>query len=232
MVASTLLIVAMTFERCYSIVKPHKSASVNTTQKAQITIACVCIFSTLFNIPNLFFSDYQGTRCIVNKSSIPNVQIYAWFSFIIIFALPFILLLVMNCVIIFKLHERSKSSVATPRTQDKAQNNKMKSSDKQVYIMLLLVTFAYLILVTPMTTYSTLYSSVIGPRIKSAKMFAGIYLYYHIGHKLNSTNNGINFFLYVMSGQKFRNDLLNLFRFKRKSKDRLPFSENISCSSM
>ena len=122
------------------------------------------------------------------------------FSFIIIFALPFILLLVMNCVIIFKLHERSKSSVATSRTQDKAQNNKIKNSDKQVYIMLLLVTFAYLILVTPMTTYSTLYSSVIAPRIKSSKMFAGIYLYYHIGHKLNSTNNGINFFLYVMSG--------------------------------
>ena len=232
MLASTLLIIAMTFERCYSIVKLHKSASVNTTQKAKITITCVCIFSSLYNIPNLFFSDYQGTRCIVNKSSIPNVQIYAWLSFIIIFALPFILLLVMNCVIIFKLHQRSKLSVAISRTQDQAQNHKMKSSDKQVYIMLLLVTFAYLILVTPMTTYSTLYSSVIAPRIKSSKMFAGIYLYYQVGHKLHSTNNGINFFLYVMSGQKFRNDLLNLFRSKRKSKDISTPSENTICSSV
>ena len=232
MLASTLLIIVITFERCYSIVKPHKSASINTTQKAKITITCVCIFSTLYNIPNLFFSDYQGTRCIVNKSSIPNVQIYAWLSFTINFALPFILLLVMNCVIIFQLHERSKSSVATSRTQDQEHHHKMKSSDKQVYIMLLLVTFTYLILVTPMTTYSTLYSSVIGPRIKSSEMFAGIYLYYHIGHKLHSTNNGINFFLYVMSGQKLRNDLLNLFRFKTKSKHRSPSSENTSCSSM
>ena len=232
MLASTLLIVTMTFERCYSIVKPHKAASFNTTQKAKITIACVCIFSSLYNIPNLFFSDYQGTRCIVNKSSIPNVQIYAWVSFTINFALPFISLLMMNCVIIVKLHERSKSSMQ--ETQSQTLNHKMKSSEKQVYIMLLLVTFTYLILVIPMKTYSTLYSSVIAPRIKSPKMFAGIYLYYHVGHKLASTNNGINFFLYVMSGHKFRNDLLNLFRFNRsiKIKDKSICGENTSCTSI
>ena len=102
MLASTLLIIAMTFERCYSIVKPHKAASFNTTQKAKITIAGVCIFSSLYNIPNVLFSNYQGTRCIVNTSSIPNVQNYAWLSFTINFALPFILLLLMNCVTIFK----------------------------------------------------------------------------------------------------------------------------------
>ena len=84
LLSSTLLIIAMTLERCYSIVKPHKAASFNTTQKAKISIACVCIFSSLYNIPNVFFSNYQSTRCIVNKSSIPNVQIYAWLSFRII----------------------------------------------------------------------------------------------------------------------------------------------------
>ena len=149
------------------------------------------------------------------------------------FALPFILLLVMNCVIIFKLQERSKSSIEITNSQGQTLNQKIKSSDKQIYIMLLLVTFTYLILVTPSWTYMALYSSVIAPGIKSPNMFAGIYLYYHIGHKLHSTNNGINFFLYVMSGQKFRNDLVNLFRFNRsiKSNDRSLSTENTSCSS-
>ena len=31
-------------------------------------------------------------------------------------------------------------------------------------------------------------------------------------HKMYYTNNAINFFLYVISGQKFRNDLINLFK--------------------
>ena len=32
-------------------------------------------------------------------------------------------------------------------------------------------------------------------------------LLYQISHKLYHTNNGINFFLYFLSGQKFRNEL-------------------------
>ena len=212
--ASTFLIIVMTFERCYSIVKPHKAASFNTARKAKITILSVCIFCILFNIPNLFFSEAINNRCISNKRSIPNVQIYAWLAYAISFALPFVLLLTMNCIIIFKLRERSRLSIAISKGQIQSQSEgqKMKSSEKQIYTMLLLVTFSYLILVTPMKTYSALYSSVIAPRIKTSQLYAGIFLYYHIAHKLFSTNNAINFFLYVMSGQKFRDDLLSLFR--------------------
>ena len=39
----------------------------------------------------------------------------------------------------------------------------------------------------------------------------GFYLYYNVAQKLHYTNHGINFFLYVISGQKFRNDLVRLF---------------------
>ena len=43
---------------------------------------------------------------------------------------------------------------------------------------------------------------------------AGFYLFYNIGEKTYYTNSGINFFFYVMSGQKFRTDLLKLFNWK------------------
>ena len=44
-------------------------------------------------------------------------------------------------------------------------------------------------------------------------------MFYEIVVKLYFTNNAINFFLYVISGQKFRNDLINLFKWnKGKSK--------------
>ena len=50
---------------------------------------------------------------------------------------------------------------------------------------------------------------------KTSTRLAGYYLFYHIGQKAFYTNNGINFFLYVASGKKFRGDLLNLFWKKR-----------------
>ena len=39
------------------------------------------------------------------------------------------------------------------------------------------------------------------------------------------TNNDINFFLYVISGKKFRTDLVNLFRFKKNDDSLSSLSE-------
>ena len=41
--------------------------------------------------------------------------------------------------------------------------------------------------------------------------YAGFHLFYHVGEKTFYSNNGINFFLYVISGQKFRSDLIKIF---------------------
>ena len=88
-------------------------------------------------------------------------------------------------------------------------SSKMKSSEKQIIIMLLLVTFGFLILMTPsycMTLY-TLFVDV----SSSPKLYAGFFLFLSIGQKTYFTNFGINFYLYVISGHKFRSDLLRLF---------------------
>ena len=37
-------------------------------------------------------------------------------------------------------------------------------------------------------------------------------LFYSVVEKTYNTNNAINFFLYIMSGQRFRTDLVKLFR--------------------
>ena len=48
----------------------------------------------------------------------------------------------------------------------------------------------------------------------SPQAFAGYYLFYSVASKLQFTNYGINFFFYVISGKKFRTDLLILFKYK------------------
>ena len=42
--------------------------------------------------------------------------------------------------------------------------------------------------------------------------YASYHLFYHVVDKVYYTNNGINFFLYAMSGHKFRADLVKVFR--------------------
>ena len=87
--------------------------------------------------------------------------------------------------------------------------------------MLLLVTFAFLILTTP--GYLLFLFIMFVDFFKTPELLAGYYLFYSAAQKLHGTNHGINFFLYVISGEKFRTDLKNLLKIKtgvRKSTDK------------
>ena len=61
---STTFTLSMTFERFYSIIKPHKAASFNTVNRAKITIIIIVIFSTLYHIPHLFIKSDAGLYCV------------------------------------------------------------------------------------------------------------------------------------------------------------------------
>ena len=56
--------------------------------------------------------------------------------------------------------------------------------------------------------------------------YAGYHLFYQVGEKTLYTNHGINFFLYVISGQKFRTDLLTLFKCSRNKPIHLKYVTN------
>ena len=207
---SVYLIITMTFERLYSIIIPHKAASFNTVKRAKITIGVIVVFSMLYNIPHLFITVFDGQRCIPYAKPIRKFdnQLYYWFSFVLMFALPFVLLLAMNSVIIHTLRKRSSSPMSKNETE--ADVVKTKNVEKQIFVILLLVTFGFLILTTP--GYMMVLYVLIVDFSKTPRSFATYHLLYHIGQKTYFTNSAINFFLYVISGQKFRTDLVNLFR--------------------
>ena len=78
---STYFIISMTFDRFYSIIKPHKAASFNTVKRAKITIVCVVIFSFLFNIPHVFLTSNQQRQCVpFGKATGLTGQFYYWLN--------------------------------------------------------------------------------------------------------------------------------------------------------
>ena len=222
---STLFIVSMTFARCYGIIMPHKAASFNTMKRTKVTIFCIIIFSVLYNSPHMVTSSNQDWQCLpYGEASVMSKKygsLYYWLSFIIHYALPFVLLLSMNCIIIHTIRSSAKFRIKLDRTPEnigegQGQNQghipKTKSSENQVYIVLLLVAFGFLILTTP--GYLLFLFIMVVDFQTSPKVYAGFYLFFNVAQKLHYTNHGINFFLYVMSGQKFRRDLMKLFAFK------------------
>ena len=197
---------------------PHKAASFNTVKRAKITIVNIILLAFLYNVPHLFVSSVDGKQCLpygaaLNKS---YGQFYYWLSFTLSYALPFVLLLTMNSVIIHILRTRSllpvKQEVGSESQghgQGQGQTSKSKNSERQIFAILFLVTFGFLILTTPANLL--ILFIMIFDFTTSPQLLAGYYLFYNIAQKLYYTNHGINFFLYVLSGQKFRSDLVKLF---------------------
>ena len=216
---STSFIVNMTFERFYSIIRPHKAASFNTVKRAKISILCIIILSILFNIPHLYITAQNGRSCIPFGNAIQTMvgQFYYWISLIINFAVPFVLLLIMNCFIIHTIRQRSALNLmrSVSQGQREGQTLKMKNSEMQMFVTLLLVTFGFLILMTPPYVLFV-YVNYVNYE-KSAYDFAGFSLFYSVGQKTYYTNYAINFFLYVISGKKFRDDLVQLFRWGKST---------------
>ena len=82
-----------------------------------------------------------------------------------------------------------------------------KIQTRQIYTTLLLVTFSFLILSTPFYAVHLWVNFANG----SGPQFIATYQFLYIATQaLFFTNNGINFFLYVMSGKKFSTDLMNI----------------------
>ena len=124
----------------------------------------------------------------------------------------------MNCVIVQKVRQSHRmfgdaKSIEEDQGHQRSEGqgqinarrlNKMKNTENQLTIMLLLVTILFVLLMIP--SYIRFLFTAFVKRDTPAK-YANFTFFFHLSHKLYNTNNGINFFLYCISGQKFRNDL-------------------------
>ena len=202
---------------------PLQAASFNTVKRAKITILCIYLFSLAYNIPQAFLVDGETYQCVPygKVDQIPYSMVYYWFSFVINYTLPFIILLSMNSVIIHKIRQRkfgNNPDDGDP-VQGQGQCQPRTNSGGQTFAILLLVTFALLILTTPAYMFF-IYIQVVD-FTASPESFASYFLFYHSSFALQVTNYGINFFLYVISGKKFRTDLMKLFHRKYISNEHM-----------
>ena len=167
-----------------------------------------------YNIPHIFISKLTGDVCLGYTIGGIITKLYSWFTFILNAIIPFVLLIYMNYVIVQKVRSSRKmfggkenvevGQGQSPMDVASRRQNKMKNTEKQLTIMLLMVTMLFMILMIP--TYIRFIYTNFAPRDTPAN-YASMMFFYQISNKLYMTNIDINFFLYCISGQKFRNDL-------------------------
>ena len=212
---STYQVVAMTVDKYIAIKWPHRGGQYSTPERAKRILAGVILCALVYNAPHLYASSLIGDKCLAYAVGGTITKIFSWVTFIINGIIPFTLLIYMNYIIVQtvrKSGEMFKSNAKSGGIENVPARNKgmdsrqraMRSAENQLTTMLLLVTVLFLILLVP-TYIRYIYLNFVVTDTPS--QFASSMLFFQVTYKLFTTNNSINFFLYCLSGQKFRNDL-------------------------
>ena len=215
---ATYQVVAMTIDKLIAIKWPHKAAINSTPRRAKMTIIVLYVCVISYNLPDFFLTKMIGTACVSYAVGGVYAKIYSWLTFIFNGIIPLTSLIVMNSTIIHEVRKshnrfRNQETVKTLHNQqctDQGKQGLRKSVENQLTVMLLLVTTLFLVLLIP--TYARfLYFTSVNRDTPEKQATAVLFL--HLSTRLYFTNSGINFFLYCISGKKFRKDLKKLFSF-------------------
>ena len=201
----TYQVLAMTIDKYVAIKWPHRAATYSTPRRAKVIIFTIITSIAIFNLPHFFITAVVAGNCYGFSVKSILTKIYSWLTIVLNAFIPFTLLIHMNYVIVKTVRNSRKMFRGNVGTTDiDARQKSMKSAENQLTIMLLLVTTLFLILLLP-TYIRFIYASFMisdTPYKYATTMFI-----FEFSYKLYVTNSGINFFLYCVSGQKFRNDL-------------------------
>ena len=214
-------ILAMTVDKYIAIKWPHRAAIYSTPKKAKLTLLGVLIFSLIYNTRHIFMSSLVGGKCRGYVHGGLIAEVLTWITFIVNGIIPISMLIYMNFVIIQTVKNSSKMFESTSQFKRESHTNmgmdkkqkKMKNVESQLTIMLLLVTILYLVLQIPTYIRNIYVKFVI---LNTPSKYVSSILSLMITYALFITSNGINFFLYCISGQKFRQDLKEMLCYDGK----------------
>ena len=198
----------------------------STSRKTKIILTGLLIFALIYNIPRIVLPKVVDGKCLNLGYFIANsifVKIYTWTTFVFNGVIPLCMVIYMNCVIVQTVKKsrqmfktNTTTTVAGPATNKgmTIRRKTMSDAEHQLIIMLVVVSTLFILLLLPICVRMIYVTFAVAT---SPSEYASSLLFFQITHKLWTTNNGINFFLYCISGTKFRNDLKEILCGVRKS---------------
>ena len=242
---SVWLIVAVTVERYIAVCHALKApAMCNRRRAAKVIVGTgLVIFAINFHFfftTEIRYSSIDGSddvmgQCNPAKGFDHFIKFWHWVDAIIYSFLPFIGLSVLNGLIIQKVYlaKRARNQLSAHVNSDRqggrspghqtssSSSSRGTESNARLTVMLLTISFAFVITTLPMNINLILtfyWNAKAGSLEQEAKfgLFAKATMVRTITELLMYTNHSMNFFLYCATGQRFRQQLCNLFCSRRR----------------
>ena len=230
---SSWLLVAVTVERLLSVVMPHRIKTISTCRVAMIFITSVVVSVLLLNVFFLFGIGYALVEAETQRQQRPvyhncwpknenylnyNNDVWPWIDFCVAFAIPFLFLTICNTIIIVKL---AKTRLFRRRMSVGQGLRTIEKDNKVVTVLLICLCILFLVSMGPVSIYfigmpywrkdilSRPVSSFEDAINQKADMEYLVF-WHAIVNCVGYLNSTCNFIFYVLSGSKFRREIIRL----------------------
>lgn len=209
-------LVLFTLDRLIAVCFPLKKNIACVPRRALIACAVLGGLCVVKNVHVFWTRGYDSSNStgVVKKNNCGRPHPYTyfenhirpWIAFALINALPFAVLVTSNSLIIWTL------AVVRRARLDAKSGGKSNRNFNQTTMMCLSASFAFLVCVTPSMI------TLIGRPYWTVKPNFAYDVAKAVNNQLAYLNHAINFFLYCLTGQKFRNELVFLLCRKRRAR--------------
>ncbi len=205
---SAWVLASVTLERFISVMFPHSGKRYLNQNSATILLTVIGLvisgicghYFWTFSLVSRTNQNHIYYSCVKIRNKYFISYIWPWVDYVIFFILPFLIILTGNiCIIVQLLY--SKFGAVDSSAEKRVKLTSMTKN-------LLIVSFYFLFSTSPGEIF--LATEPIWDGINDPHFKAQIHLFWAFCNMMIYSNNAINFWLYCLSGPRFRHHLLRL----------------------
>ncbi|KAL8621241.1 hypothetical protein ACOMHN_018541 [Nucella lapillus] len=208
---SAWLVTCVTVQRTMAVLWPHRMRVMCTVRRTWIVIAILVLVSFALTSHTLVGMDIVGGNC----RAMPGVYelffngIYSWVSVGMFSVFPIICLFLCDVILSATLLRAASSSFAARVDVGAQSADTRRKISYRTTGMVLAISCAFLVLTVPVGAFVIWEPTT---NIQHPKAWSQRMLFEAIVYNLWYTNSAINFFLYCLTGTKFRREFMRWIR--------------------
>ncbi|KAL8610558.1 hypothetical protein ACOMHN_006278 [Nucella lapillus] len=217
---SAYFLVCMTVHRAISVVWPHRVNLMCTRRRVFILLTVIAVLVAaiyshrLYGHAVVFLRKPDIYHCKMKSESygafVKNVFYYI--QLVIYSLLPFACLVLANGVLVWKLRTSVKEADQQFAAGRGEVSEARQKTAKSVTATIVCVSIAFIVLTAPLSIYQAIYfvDAAFG-RLSNAQ-YAEYSFIFVVFFMLFYSNHAFNFYLYCLTGKRFREEFINIFR--------------------
>ena len=209
--SSAWILVAMTTQRAVSVAWPHRVNVLCTPRRSWWIILTIVVFFSLAYSHMLYgfgVMPSAGHACAMTSKSYERFIFNVWvkIDMFLFSVLPFACLFLSNSILVLKLRRSVKNAGVQMTITDTEKASRERTANS-VTLTAIVVSVVFVVLTSPLAFYNFFSFTNANTETEDANELAVRFFIQNLFYMIAYFNYSVNFYLYCLTGERFRKEL-------------------------